>query len=253
MPNLNANATIGATQIGSIVMTFLFGIATLQAYHYTYYYPRDSLWLKSLVALVWLIGAGHAISVTATMYSLTVTHFGDFSSEDITQIPTGFASSIVLSSVMSSLVHGYFVHRIRVFSKKLYIPVFCWFMSALRFAGTVYTTAEALRAQKLWEFLRRHDWLLTSIWLGGACLDIIIATSMCYYLKRERAIAITRTAKMLDKLMVYSIETGLLTSITGVTIYVCYRFMQTNYSFFAVFMLFPEGGGLPLYLRDHRG
>ncbi|KAF9231826.1 hypothetical protein BU15DRAFT_81938 [Melanogaster broomeanus] len=236
----NADASIGATQIGSTVMTFLFGISTLQSYHCIYYYPKDSLWLKSLVSLVWLVGAGHAISVTAGTYSLTVTQLGDFSSEDITQIPTGFTWAIVLSEITASLVQGYFAHRVRVFSKKLYIPVFCWFMSALRFAGCSYIAVGTSRAQDLSEFLQSNDWILVPILIGGACLDIIIAASMCYYLKRQKAFAFTRTAKMLDKLMVYSIETGLLTGTYGVTIYICYKFMPTPDSFFAVFMSFPE-------------
>ncbi|KAF9231828.1 hypothetical protein BU15DRAFT_55691 [Melanogaster broomeanus] len=210
----NVDASIGATQIGSTVMTFLFGICTLQSYHYIYYYPRDSLWLKSLVrASSPLIGASHTISVTVATYSLTVTHFGNFSSEDITQIPTGFIWAIVLSGVMTSLVQGYFAHRVRVFSKRLYIPVFCWFMSALRFAGSFYITVGALRAHNLSEFIRSNDWLLATIFLGGACLDIIIAVSMCYYLKREKAFAITRTAKMLDTLMVYSIGRSCLSAL----------------------------------------
>ncbi|KAF9231833.1 hypothetical protein BU15DRAFT_81942 [Melanogaster broomeanus] len=212
-----------------IIMTYLFGISTLQFYHYMYYYPRDSLWLKFLVSLVWLVGAGHTIAVTAAMYSLTVTHFGDLSPEtDMAQLPASFTWAIVLSGVMTLLVQGYFAHRIRVFSKKLYIPVFCWAFSILRFAGTLYITVGALRAVRLEVFLRNKDWLLAWTLIGGACLDIIIAASMCYYLKREKAFAFTRTAKMLDKLMVYSIETGLLTSITAVTIYICYKLMPTN-------------------------
>ncbi|KAF9232528.1 hypothetical protein BU15DRAFT_67398 [Melanogaster broomeanus] len=183
MANFNASASMGATQIGSIVMTYLFGISTLQ------------------VSLVWLVGAGHAISVTAATYSLTVTHFGNFSSEDIIQISTGFIWAVVLSGAMTSLVQGYFAHRVRVFSKRLYIPVFCWSMSALRFAATVYVTVGALRAQRLWEFLRMYEWLLGSILIGGACLDIIISASMCYYLKREKAFALTRDWSPYEKVV----------------------------------------------------
>ncbi|KAF9232526.1 hypothetical protein BU15DRAFT_81152 [Melanogaster broomeanus] len=261
MATFNPNTSIGATQIGSTVMTFLLGIVTHQAVHCMYYYPRDPLWLKSLVCLVWLVAASQTISVAAAMYFLTVTHFGDFSPEDMNQIPTGFVWTIVLSGVMTSLVQtmlsapspsqGYYAHRIRLLSKRLYIPVFCWSMSTLRFAGSVYITAGALRAQNSSEFLRDSDWLLASILIGGACLDIIIAASMCYYLKREKVFALTRMAKTLDKLMVYSIETGLLTGITGVTIYICYRFIRSAYSFFAVFMSFSEGG-LSLCPRDHQ-
>ncbi|KAF9231831.1 hypothetical protein BU15DRAFT_68003 [Melanogaster broomeanus] len=141
----------------------------------------------------------------------SVTHFGDLSSEDITQIPTGFIWAIVLTEIMASLVQctisvtGVPCKSCPCLLKKLYIPVFCWFMSALRFAGSLYITVGTLRAQNLSEFFQSNDWLLVPILIGGACLDIIIAASMCYYLKRQKVFAIARTAKMLDKLMVYSI------------------------------------------------
>ncbi|KAF9231830.1 hypothetical protein BU15DRAFT_81940 [Melanogaster broomeanus] len=247
VPELDADASIGATQIGSIIMTYLFGISTLQVYHYMYYYPRDSMWLKSLVSLVWLVGAGHTIAVTAAMYSLTITHFGDLSSEEMTQIPTGFIWAIFLSGFMIALVQGFFAHRIRVFSKKLYIPVFCWFISTLRFVGTVYITVEALRTQKLSEFLRRCSLLLAVILIGGACLDIIIAATMRYYLKREKVFAFTRTAKMLDKLMVYSIgeDVQMVFLVSYLTVWcleltVLLSWLNFPDSFFAVFMFFPE-------------
>ena len=42
--------TLGAVEIGLVFSTFLFGIETLQTYHYYRNYSRDYLGLKALVS-----------------------------------------------------------------------------------------------------------------------------------------------------------------------------------------------------------
>lgn len=48
--SVNRNDTLGALQVGGSIVTFLFGIETLQTYYYFKRYPNDRLWLKLLVS-----------------------------------------------------------------------------------------------------------------------------------------------------------------------------------------------------------
>ncbi|KAF9232527.1 hypothetical protein BU15DRAFT_67397 [Melanogaster broomeanus] len=210
----NVDASIGATQIGSTVMTFLFGICTLQSYHYIYYYPRDSLWLKSLVSLVWLVGASHTISVTAAAYSLTVL-ISAISPRGYHPDTDGFIWAIVLSGVMTSLVQTHAECTIPVTGvlctscpsllKKAVHPsvLLVHVGSEIRWELIYYTGGTASG------IFRSSFEAMTGFWprffSGEPVWTFIIAASMCYYLKREKVFAIARTAKMLDKLMVYSI------------------------------------------------
>jgi hypothetical protein len=45
------DGTLGAIEVGGIVSTFLFGIETLQVYHYFRKYPGDALLLKLAVCI----------------------------------------------------------------------------------------------------------------------------------------------------------------------------------------------------------
>ncbi|KAJ7923634.1 hypothetical protein B0H13DRAFT_2316345 [Mycena leptocephala] len=49
------DSTLGAIQVGGVVSTYLFGIETLQAYYYFRKFRADSVWLKVMVAVVWLL------------------------------------------------------------------------------------------------------------------------------------------------------------------------------------------------------
>ncbi|KAH7884187.1 hypothetical protein F5I97DRAFT_1666488 [Phlebopus sp. FC_14] len=234
------NSSLGAIQIGSLVMMFLLGISTLQAFHYFQNYPRDALWIKLLVVSVWLFAVGQAIAAISGLYSLTISQFGQIAAAEILDLPAGIACSVVLSGAVGPLVQCYFAHRVLVFSRKLYIPVLSWSLSLLRFTGSVCICVETLRHPALLVFYAQYGWLIATLLVGGACNDLIITASMCYYLRRERAGAIDRTAKMLDKLTTYSIETGLVTSLTAVTVYICYKLMPTNSIYLAIFMCLSE-------------
>jgi hypothetical protein len=49
IPNLNG--TLGATEIGAVLGTFLCGIQTLQTFNYFRAFPRDSVGLKTTVCM----------------------------------------------------------------------------------------------------------------------------------------------------------------------------------------------------------
>ncbi|KAH7918075.1 hypothetical protein BV22DRAFT_1041994 [Leucogyrophana mollusca] len=238
--NPNPNASVGALEVGSLVMTYFFGIVTVQTYHYYCRYTADSLWMKCFVASIWLVEAAHSISVAYSMYETSVTQFGQKSAESLNPFPAGFALSILFSGFLGPLVQAFFAHRVHVFSKQIYIPILCWTLSALRLLGSIVGAGYALKTTSLQEFGDTFSWLITVLLVMGAVNDTIIAGSLCYYLRRERAFALGRTAKLLDQLIAYTIETGVITSLTAVTIFICFKTMPNNLSWFGMYLFFGE-------------
>ncbi|KAJ7856223.1 hypothetical protein B0H14DRAFT_2753192 [Mycena olivaceomarginata] len=56
------SGTLGATEKGTLLGVFLFGIETLQTFHYYRHLSQDSNLLKAVVGFVWLLELGHMIS-----------------------------------------------------------------------------------------------------------------------------------------------------------------------------------------------
>jgi hypothetical protein len=75
-------------------------------------------------------------------------------------------------------VQGFFAYRIYAFTKKLYIPIFSWSLSFVRFLGSVTIFATALRMTSFPTYAEQWGWLLTSVWCISAANDLTITTSL---------------------------------------------------------------------------
>ncbi|KAH7912352.1 hypothetical protein BJ138DRAFT_1148499 [Hygrophoropsis aurantiaca] len=239
---VDANATIGALEIGSLVMTFALGIVTIQTYHYYRRYPNDPAWLKTLVAVVLLSAIVHTITVLAGMYDVSVIEFGQVAAELLTPLPTGLSGSILLSGLLAPLVQAYFAYRVYVVSAHIYMPMVCWTFSLSRFVGSMALAAFAFKVPSLETFGASYGWLLTTVLVLGAVNDTLIAGNMCYYLKSERdfTLRMGRSAKPLDRMIAYTIETGFLTSLTAILIMICFLSLPDNFTWIAFYFFFGE-------------
>ncbi|KAH7922195.1 hypothetical protein BV22DRAFT_1131639 [Leucogyrophana mollusca] len=236
----SADASVGALEVGGFVMIYFFGFVTVQTYHYYRKYPGDLTWLRLMVAFVWFFEIAHSISVVIGMYDISVTRFGQQSAETLSPAPSGFAWSILFGGFFPLVVQGFFIHRVHVFSKKIYLPMFCWTVCLLRFSGTIGAAIYVIASHSSFRRLEKEmGWAISAVLIMGVANDVIVAGSMCYYLKREKA-SVDSTIKLLDRLVAYTIETGLLTSLTTLTSFVCFQSMSANYAWFAVYLFNAE-------------
>lgn len=238
---VNPNDTLGALQVGGSIMVFLFGIYTLQTYYYFRRYPNDPLWLKLLVVWIWLEEIGHTVSVLNGMYLLTVTKFGHEDALAVTTMPAGYAWSIIFSGSVGSIVEAFFAHRMYALSKSLYLPSLAWALASFRFVGSMFAAAKVFGNISLDVFSTRWRWLITSCFAAGAGADLIVAIGQCYYIYREKRVAMGRTTmKLLDRLLAYTVETGLVLSMSAVVILVIWGTTPHSFWWFGIFLFYTE-------------
>ncbi|KIK59044.1 hypothetical protein GYMLUDRAFT_680256 [Collybiopsis luxurians FD-317 M1] len=72
-------------------------------------------------------------------------------------------------------------------------------------AAAVYTTKENLQV-----YLKLHEWLIIGPLVIRSMVDVIISVTLVYYLVCERTNAYKKTIAVLDKLILWSIETGVI-------------------------------------------
>ncbi|CAA7271867.1 unnamed protein product [Cyclocybe aegerita] len=215
-PEFNVHRTLGALNVGAIVSCFLFGVATVQGYLYYTRYQRDRRMLKALVAFV--------------------CHFGNV--DAMLRPPGSLYLAVILSGLIAPVVQMFFAERLRVVSGgRVLIPLICWTLSLVRFAMSLVTGIKAYRLTTIWEFTAEWKWLMTTLLCIGAAVDILVAVSLCYYLREKRDQSGRETRMKIQKVMMWSIETGLVTSVAGITIVICFLEMPTNLSWLAIFMV----------------
>ncbi|KAJ3998098.1 hypothetical protein F5050DRAFT_1295252 [Lentinula boryana] len=258
LPDFNSPKLLGALEIGAFVSIFMFGIVTMQGY---IYYQNckalgDSSRFIFFVTLILLLELGHTIAAAHTVWWATIT-IADMA------IKPGNGYVIVActlySAVMTFLVKIYYIKRIRILSSKLWLAIVGWLLSGIDFCAALMVSYVALRdvphEPDNFELQREWGWLIISCFSLGALVDVFITAALVYHLFTPlpafpvkgywRIASIYRalclylsgsSAKLLKELLIWTIETGLITSLASVACVVCFRTMEYNYIWFAVYL-----------------
>ncbi|KAJ7215058.1 hypothetical protein GGX14DRAFT_518659 [Mycena pura] len=231
--------TLGAVLIGAVLGTFLFGIATLQAFNYYRRYPDDSTRLKTMVACIWLIELGHSIVTWTALYQITVTFYGQ--EEHIFDPPHALPFTLLFSAMMNLVVQTYFALRIRTLSKRWFITAICSALTISRAGFNVVMFIEFIASSGFAIFQNKLRWLMLCVSTIGPAVDVIIATSLCYYLWniKSNVSPFQHTRRMIDTLILWSLETTSITCAAGVMQLVLFLSLN-NLVWITFFLLQPK-------------
>lgn len=227
-------STLGAIEIGVLISYFLLGLTTLQVYIYFSNFPNDSRSRKCLVLFVWCCELGHAICVGHALYTMTITYFAQ--PERLVRTPVSLGVAMLFGAFVPMCVQSFFAHRIyRLSDNSRIIPCLCWSLSLARLVATFVAAAVSLKptfssaqAEQQW------GWLTVSIWSVGAANDAIIAGTLVYLYSHHRDEDLPKRAlKIVDKLIVWTLETGAVTTIAGVITLISFLVNKQNYSWLA--------------------
>ncbi|KAH6904678.1 hypothetical protein BKA70DRAFT_1296083 [Coprinopsis sp. MPI-PUGE-AT-0042] len=231
---LSLQGSVGALEIGSLFSVFLFGIETLQTHLYFQTFRDDKLRLKSLVTGLWFLELTHTFCVAAEVYKVTVIFYG----QPAKIFPFPFlGASTLLGGLIAFIVHSFFCFRCYRVLPKYWnlIGVFCFLVAFCRFIGSAVLGVQAAQAMDLAVYRRDWGWLITALLVAGAFIDITIAVSMMYYLVHKREKVFARAAQMIDKIVQYTICTGLLTSMGAVSMVIVYYSLPHTLEWLAVY------------------
>ncbi|KAH7922193.1 hypothetical protein BV22DRAFT_1049076 [Leucogyrophana mollusca] len=153
-----ATVSLAALEIGAILTTFFFGVATVQTRGQpaeVFIRPTD-LYLQGVV--LWCIQLAQLLAFTTGLYSIITRQFGSMSWETRPQ-PSGFAWSVLFGGILPLAAQGFFVYRVRVFSRKIWLPVFCGTLCVLCFLLDIGAGIYVIKVPvSVTEFGQRESW-----------------------------------------------------------------------------------------------
>ncbi|KAF9505111.1 hypothetical protein BS47DRAFT_574981 [Hydnum rufescens UP504] len=177
--------------VGILLTALCFGVLTVQTSTYYNAFPNDARPLKLAVGLLWVLQAFELASCTQSVYRWSVANYNN----------------------PSALDWGtFFAYRVYSLSANIYIGVL---VQALVFLQFGFGAALSVKVQVNPEFkviVKEYTWLVVS-WLAiQATVDIVIATCMSLLLRRRRT-GFQKTDSVINRMALYTISTGLITSI----------------------------------------
>ncbi|KAI0779880.1 hypothetical protein C8Q74DRAFT_722519 [Fomes fomentarius] len=210
----NLKASLGALILGGFVATGLSGVAGMQTALYFRLFSKDKLMTKLHVLSVFLLDFLHTTMVITACYMYFVDHFGE---QDVTdQAFWAVGISIALTAGLTLIVHLFFAFRLYKLSKgNKWITGVVVTLALLRVGAAMVTTVKLIHIGSFSEFGQRFDWAFTLGLVLSSVVDFLITGGLCYYLRRNRTGA-GEFDHVLDSVTLYTVENGLLTSVTTV-------------------------------------
>ncbi|RDB15239.1 hypothetical protein Hypma_004742 [Hypsizygus marmoreus] len=220
--------TFGPAKIGYSLATFLFGFTTAQTYIYYRDFADDPLAIKLLVAMVWAVDFTNQISLGHGTYSYLVT-FPGIPIRLFRKVPQSMTAAIESSTILVFLVSAFFTYRFWRSSKKHFQVGLLAVLIVARLVTKSLLGVLISRGPSFVISSPNVRPLLLFCWICGATADVLLTIALCYDLHvRQRSTMFYRTARMIDRLKMWCVATGMTTSIAAVVMAICFGVMDNN-------------------------
>ncbi|KAK7061969.1 Saposin B-type domain-containing protein [Favolaschia claudopus] len=222
------DGTLGIVQIGLVVATWLFGVETLQTFNYFQIFEKDGKLMKGLVPLDSrsglihtylvlpdnrLLELGSTIACWHSMYSITVTFYGR--PQHILSPPISLIFAIPLNVFIAVLVQTFFAYRVKVLSGRSHILILTCIVNAARLGFNLHLFGTLLENPVFSLLTTKFSWEITVVSTFPLAVDMLIAASLLYSLWTRRTTQFKHTNRVVDTLIMWTVETTLLTTTSG--------------------------------------
>jgi len=227
--------TLGAILVGSGFAAVLTGVVTTQAVYYSQHYQDDKVVNKLMVTVVWFLDIIHTIMIFASDWSWLISHFGVVGISK--WIPWSLGISVLLTAIITIIVHGFFTYRIYGLSRGNWFVVAPLMTLAVIRLGLASTTCSKMLIYANFDkFVDNAAWVFTMGLVTSSVLDVVTTLCLVWYLGNSRT-GFAGMDQIVNTLSLYAVENGLLTSVAIVASLGCWLGMRGNLVFMAIHFL----------------
>ncbi|KAJ6604980.1 hypothetical protein B0H10DRAFT_2195602 [Mycena sp. CBHHK59/15] len=254
---------------GMMVGCFLFGITISQTIIYFRRYKDDRLLLRVLVGTALVIDTFHFVVVADGVHNwyifcklpqnyaglseyywqlmfisnpedtfLNVSRSLGVSILFSTKCDADLAqASIIATYLITSMVQALYIMRVYMLSKNLWLVIGIALLSLLQLAFGLVLWGDLFVANSLTALHGTLGQIGGSVELAATSLcDIVISLSLWYYLHKGRT-GFARTKKIIDRLILYMVNLGLLTSIASALTLILWLVRPNSFAFVSLTLI----------------
>lgn len=228
--------TFGAVLLGGFVTAILYGITCLQCFIFFQTYTKEDRLLKYNIWLLWILDTLHMVFVIHPIYWYLVTNFSNPAVMGL--LPWSIVGVELTASTSDTIVRAWFTYRVYMLSannRYLTIPLAC-----IVFTIGVLDLVMGIRGAFFNTFaeFRSISWNFYLVLALDVVADFYIATSLCFFLYRLRNTVNKHTLSVVKNLMMYTVNTGLATSVVLLACFITYACLPDTLIFIALY--FPS-------------
>ncbi|KAF8896235.1 hypothetical protein BD779DRAFT_1494714 [Infundibulicybe gibba] len=213
--SVSSAQAFGAIEVGVVLAALANGVLALQVNRYFHKPGKDPLFLKLFILSIWLATVAHLLLSAAVLYIITITHHSRPIPETV--LPAAFPAGAGLGAFIHSSVQSIYTYRLHKLTNRWLFPVVCWTLSAYVLgSGIAYSVVRSTELTGALIFSTRWNWLFYSYYVAAGGVDILIAASTCWTLVKSRGGCLKKTRRVVNRIMLRIVQTGVATSVVAV-------------------------------------
>ncbi|KAH8826021.1 hypothetical protein DL96DRAFT_1682033 [Flagelloscypha sp. PMI_526] len=232
------DGTIGAMEIGILLNVLLCGTLTIQSYTYYTRFSQDHPFLRWLVLTVRIIEIAHTGTLCHTLYTVTVSFFGNPTT--LIHPPHSLLVTVTFGGISTAIVQGFLALRVWRLVNLLWLAIICWIFTAIRLMGCLTLTITGWHMTSLPEYKSKFDWILVTLLVVSMTNDLVVTGGLCFTLYRSRKKAQKKMTRVIDKLIGWTLESGLLTSICGMLVVITFFASPNTFAWIGIYVISPK-------------
>ncbi|KAI0372886.1 hypothetical protein BV20DRAFT_1050315 [Pilatotrama ljubarskyi] len=224
--------TLGAMLLGAQLSLILYGFGLHQFYRYLRLYPSDIFFLKAIVWAVMTLDTCHTVLSIIMCYHYMVQNYDNPGSLQQTHWTVNI--SVLFLGLTTVVSQSFYARRVYLVGKRYRIIVaiaaaYLVVVLGLTIAGVIV----GFQTPDVVEFLSKFNWLASTCFGSTVFVDVLLTGTLIFALWRSRT-GIRQTDSVLDLLMVYAINTGLLTSVVGLLVFIFSLATPKNFIYLSI-------------------
>ncbi|KAJ8692338.1 hypothetical protein PTI98_009661 [Pleurotus ostreatus] len=223
----SVDRTVGAAFLGNIAAGVFYGITSLQTYMYYKRNFQDLPSFKLLIFMLWFKSTLR-VSVTSSSDASLREEYGCLATAANFLWLSSWVFVIILrasAELINSSLPGGSISLCNRQRDRLVLTYFkCRSLTSL--GAKAFASRGFLAGSFL--LLLRDSWLLYSALGSAVFADVFIAATLCFFLSTRRT-GFKSTDNLVNTMMVYSINTGLLTSVCAMACFITYAIWPQDF------------------------
>ena len=204
--------TLGAIYIGIVMAGILYGVGCVQAFYY--FAQQNDRWpLKATVAAVLLFDTVHQALISHFGYVYIIKNFAN--PVALGNLEWSLIIEVLFNGLTALLVQGFMTWRVwHVSGRSILLTTLVSLFVLAEFVFIVIYTGYAMTFKTFAELTQLQHFSVTVNILAAAG-DVSITAILCWFLHKSRS-SFQRSNIMIDKLIIFAVNTGFLTSLCAV-------------------------------------
>ncbi|KAJ8473057.1 hypothetical protein ONZ51_g8107 [Trametes cubensis] len=207
-------SSIGALLLGTLCATIIYGVTLCQTFLYYQLYQRDIIVFRIFVPILVAVETFHTVLTFDCCYHYLVANYMNPAS--LQNFHWSLQLLVPMTGIMTVICEAFYARRVWLFGEQ--------YRRWVILAGKQASSTREVRILYRYEstnlaVLEKHTWIVAAAYGSATAADTVLTSTLIYALLKSKS-GLRRSDGVVETLVLYTINTGLLTNIVSVAVFV---------------------------------